>query len=148
MYEVDGFFVDPLYDGKLQQNWLFFFGGINDINAGVSGTVTYGRLTNYVAARKAAQPWKVVVSTIQSDTTAPAAIAIYNALMRTNGGGWDVLTDPGLNSPIETRFNNPQNTNYFAADGMHFNNVGYGILAGYFAQTINVPHRTTGFFGP
>ena len=52
MYDIDTNFVDTLYDGRLQQNWLFFLGGVNDIGSGVSGAVTFGRLTNYVAARK------------------------------------------------------------------------------------------------
>src|SRR6185503_17435358 len=61
MADVDGNFIDPLYDSSLQQNWLLLYAGINDIHSdGVSGTVVFNRLTNYVAARKAAHPWRIV----------------------------------------------------------------------------------------
>jgi lysophospholipase L1-like esterase len=150
MYAVDGNFVDPLYDESLQQNWLLFFGGPNDIANGISATSTYGRLTNYVAARKAACGWNVVVCTVQArnDSSLILSNAIYNACIRTNAGGWDAYVDPGLNSPIETRLNNPLDTNYFSPDGLHLNNAGYGVMADHFGQIVNVPHRTTGYFGP
>jgi hypothetical protein len=56
--------------------------------------------------------------------------------------------DPGLNSPIETRLNDYTNTNYFYSDGLHLINAGYAVFADHFGQIVNVPHRTTGFFGP
>jgi lysophospholipase L1-like esterase len=74
--------------------------------------------------------------------------AVYNSCIRTNTGGWYGYVDPGLNSPVETRLNNPADTNYFAPDGLHLNNAGYGVMADHFGQVVNVPHRTTGYFGP
>ena len=150
MYDIDTNFVDTLYDGRLQQNWLFFLGGVNDIRSGVSAPATYGRLTNYVAARKMARPWTVVVSTIQAinDDSINPVIAAYNSCIRTNIGNWDGMVDPGYNSPIETRLNNALNTNYYYSDGLHLVNAGYQVLVQHFEQKINVPHRTTGFFGP
>jgi len=149
MYGSDTNFVDSLYDSKFQENWLFVIAGINDINTGgLNGVQTYGRLTNYVAARKAVRPWKVVVSTIQSDTLQPATNADYNLRIRSQPGGWDRYVDPGVNSPIETRLNNPADPKYFAGDGVHLTNLGYGVLAEHFGQVINVPRRSMGFFGP
>ena len=151
MYDIDTNFVDTLYDGKLQQNWLFFFGGVNDIGSGLSGAVTFGRLTNYVAARHAVRPWTIIVSTVQAvanDSARNSRNADYNSCIRTNIGNWDGMVDPGLNSLIETRLNNPYDTNYFYTDGLHLVNAGYQVLAQHFGQKINVPHRTTGFFGP
>jgi lysophospholipase L1-like esterase len=148
MYVIDGNFVDPLYETNLQQNWLFFFGGVNDINNGINPLGTYARLTNYVASRKAARPWQVCVSTVHSDTVNPGSNAMFNAYIRTNSGGWDRYIDPGVNSPIETRLNHPTNLTYFATDGLHLVNAGYGVLADHFGQIINVPHRSTGFLGP
>jgi lysophospholipase L1-like esterase len=150
MYAVDSNFVDPLYDESLQQNWLFVFGGPNDIANGVSALGTYGRLTNYVAARKATHSWNVVVSTLQArnSTSLSQSNAIFNACIRANAGGWDNYVDPGLNSPIETRLNNYADTNYFSSDGLHLNNGGYGVMADHFGQIVNVPRRTTGYFGP
>lgn len=149
MYGSDANFVDTLFDPKLQENWLFVIAGINDINTGgLNGAATYGRLTNYVAARKAAKPWKVVVSTIQSDTLQPATNADYNLRIRSLPGPWDRYVDPGVNSPIETRLNNPSDPKYFGGDGVHLTNLGYGVLAQHFGQVINVPRRATGFFGP
>jgi lysophospholipase L1-like esterase len=150
MYAVDSYFVDPLYDESLQQNWLFVFGGPNDIANGASAVGTYGRLTNYVAARKANHSWNVVVSTIQArnSTTLNESNAVFNACIRTYPGGWDGYVDPGLNSPVETRLNNYADTNYFSPDGLHLNNAGYGVLADHFGQIVNVPRRSTGNFGP
>jgi lysophospholipase L1-like esterase len=152
MYVIDGNFVDPLYDGTLQQNWLLFFGGVNDMNSdNLTGALTYGRLTNYVAARKAARPWTVIVSTVQATIQSsghPEKNAQYNSCIRTNAGGWDGYVDPGLNSPIETRLDDYTNTNYFDSDGLHLINAGYAVFADHFGQIVNVPHRTTGFFGP
>lgn len=149
MYDIDGNYVDTLFDGGLQRNWLFMLAGLNDVyTGGQTGFSTWQRLTNYVAARKAAHPWTVVVSTLQADIVAPAGNADYNACIRTNGGPWDALVDPGVNSPVETRLSNPNNTTYFYSDGVHLSNLGYGVLADHFGQIVNVPHRTTGFFGP
>ncbi len=149
MYDLDGNFVDPLYDAQLEQNWLLFFGGINDLNSdGISGLTAYGRLTNYVAARKAAHPWTVVVGTITPSIQDQVRKAEYNSCIRTNAGGWDRFVDPGYNSPVETRLNNYSDTNYFAPDGLHLSNAGYGVLADHFGPVVNVPQRTTGFFGP
>lgn len=152
MYAIDGNFVDPLYDGTLQQNWLLFFGGVNDMNSdGLTGAATCGRLTNYVAARKAAHPWKVIACTVQATIQSsghPEKNAQYNSCIRTNAGGWDGFVDPGLNSPVETRLNDYSNTNYFDSDGLHLINAGYGVFADHLGQVVNVPHRTTGFFGP
>jgi lysophospholipase L1-like esterase len=149
MYATDSTFVDTLYDPRLEQNWLFVIAGINDIHTGgLNGAATYGRFTNYVAARKAGQPWKVIVSTVQSDTFEPAINADYNLRLRSQPGGWDRFIDPGLNSPIETRLNNPSDPKYFIGDGVHLTNLGYTVLADHLAQVINVPHRAAGFFGP
>jgi lysophospholipase L1-like esterase len=149
MYEWDTAYIDTLYDAKLEQNWLFVIAGINDIHSGgLNGAATYGRLTNYVAARKAARPWKAAVSTIQNTVLEPATNADYNARIRAQPGGWDRLVDPGVNSPIETRLNNPNDSRYFASDGVHLTNLGYSVLADHFAQVINLPRRGTGFFGP
>lgn len=148
MYDQDGSFVDLLFNDKLQENWLFVLGGINDINAGLSGRATWERLTNYVTTRKAAHPWTVVVCTIQNDVLEPTTNADYNACIRTNGGPWDRFVDPGLNSPIESRLNDPHNTNYFISDGVHLTNLGYSVMADHFGQIVNVPHRATGSFGP
>jgi hypothetical protein len=156
MYVIDGNFVDPLYDGTRQQNWLLFFGGVNDMNnGGPPGDVVYGRLTNYVAARKAARPWKVIVSTVHATSQSdghPEMNALFNACIRTNVGGWDGFVDPGLNSPIETRLNDYANTNYYyysgTDTGLHLINAGYSVFADHFGQIVNVPHRTTGFFAP
>jgi hypothetical protein len=134
----------------LQQNWLFFFGGQNDIVNGAGAWATYGRLTNYVAARKAARPWNLVISTAQArnDTSLLLVDAGFNNCIRTNAGGWDGYVDPGYQSPIETRLNNPYDSNYFSSDNLHLTNGGYGVLADHFGQIVNVPHRTTGSFGP
>jgi hypothetical protein len=155
MYAVDGHFVDALYDTNLQQNYLFFFGGANDVRSGgVSPIDTYTRLTNYVAARKAAHPWRVVSSTIHAIYGITNISASYNDCIRTNGGPWDRLVDPGMNSPIETRLNNPTDTNYYfypgvsGDQGIHLINAGYGVLATHFGQAIDVQHRSTGFMAP
>ncbi len=148
MFNVDGTFVDLLYDASLEQNWLFFWGGVNDMGQGLAGAATYGRLTNYVAARKAAHPWQVIVSTVQSRSGHDAQHAELNSCVRTNAGGWDAFVDPGLNSPIETRLNNSANTNYFYTDQLHLINAGQSVIADHFGQTVNVPHRATGFFSP
>jgi lysophospholipase L1-like esterase len=149
MYGWDGTYVDTLYDSTLQQNWLFMIAGINDIDAGgLSGAATYGRLTNYVAARKASRPWKMAVSTVQNTILQPVTDADYNARIRSQPGGWDRLVDPGVNSPIETRLNNAANPTYFGPDGVHLTNLGYAVLAEHFGHVINLPHRSTGFFGP
>jgi len=148
MYSQDATMVDLLFNPVLPENWLFFLGGLDDINAGVSGRATWQRLTNYVATRKAVHPWKVVVSTIQNDVLEPTINAAYDACIRTNGGPWDRMVDPGVNSPIETRLDNPTNTTYFSSDGVHLTNAGYQVLADHFGQIINVPRRSTGFFGP
>jgi len=152
MYVLDGNFVDPLYDGTLQQNWLLFFGGVNDMNSdNLTGAATYGRLTNYVAARKAAHPWTFIACTVHATSQAsghPEKNAQYNAYIRTNAGGWDRYVDPGLNSPVETRLNDYTNTNYYYSDGLHLINAGYAVFADHFGQIVNVPHRTTGFFDP
>ncbi|HSU53389.1 MAG TPA: SGNH/GDSL hydrolase family protein [Candidatus Dormibacteraeota bacterium] len=149
MYAFDPGYIDTLYDAALDQNWLFVIAGINDIlSSGLNGTATYGRLTNYVAARHAARPWKIVVSTVQSDAPAPATNADYNAQIRLKPGGWDRIIDPGAGSPIETRLSNFADTRYFNTDGIHLTNLGYSVLADHLAQIINVPRRTTGSFGP
>ena len=154
MTSKDASFVDPLYDPALEQNWLLYFGGVNDINGdGMSGVATYGRLTNYVAVRKAAHPWRVIVSTVQNTTVAPSNVyAAFNSCIRTNAGGWDGYVDPGFGSPIETRLNNPANTNYFywqgADAGLHLVNAGYTVIADHFGQIVNVPRRASGTFGP
>jgi hypothetical protein len=149
MYVMDPTFVDSLYDPGLEQNWLLFFGGANDINSdGIAGTTCYGRLTNYVAARKSSHPWTVVVSTIHPSVQDSVRKAEYNSCIRTNAGGWDNYADPGYLSPVETRLNNFNNTNYFYSDQLHLINAGQSVLADHLGQVINVPHRTTGFFGP
>lgn len=149
LYALDSGMVDTLYNGLLQKNWLFVLAGINDINTDhVSGHATWQRLTNYVVARKSAQPWTVIVSTIQSDVLEPLTNGDYNACIRTNGGPWDGLVDPGLNSPTETRLDNPTNTTYFISDGVHLTNLGYKVIADHFGQIVNVPRRTTGAFWP
>ncbi len=148
MYDVDPNFVDLLYDSTKQENWLFFFAGVNDLSQGVSGRATYDRLTNYVAARKAAYPWQVVVSTVHATQNHTLSNADFNACLRTNAGNWERLVDPGLNSPIEARLNDWTDTNYFYSDGLHLINAGQTVLAEHFGQIINVPHRTTGYFGP
>lgn len=150
MYQTDGNFVDPLYDPSLQQNWIFFFGGVNDMGAGVSATSAFGRLTNYIAARKAAHPWKFYPTTVQARTAAALnqSNMVFNACIRTNVANWAGFIDPGLNSPIETRLNNPTNLTYYFTDGLHLTNAGYGVFADHFGQIINVPHRSTGFLAP
>lgn len=149
MYIMDTNFVDSVYDPKLEQNWLFFWGGVNDINSdGTSGLATYGRLTNYVAARKAAHPWKVIVSTVQPSVQDVVKKAEFNGLIRTNGGNWDGFIDPGYQSPVETRLNSFTNYTYFYTDQLHLTNAGAGVVADHYSQVINVPHRTTGFLGP
>ena len=149
LYTTDPTTVDPLYDGSLQKNWLFVLAGIDDIYYdGLSGHATWQRLTNYVAARKAAHPWTVVVSTIQSDGTEPLINGDFNACIRANGGPWDAFVDPGLNSPTESRLNNPGDTNYFYSDEIHLINAGYSVIAVHFAPIVNVPRRSTGSFWP
>jgi lysophospholipase L1-like esterase len=157
MFDTDTNFVDTLYDGNLQQNWLFFLGGLNDIGGlypngtNLAAAVTFGRLTNYLAARKAVRPWTVVVSTVQgiaNNDARNAANIAYNSCIRTLPGNWDYLVDPGINSPIESRLNNPYNLNIYWVDGLHLTNAGYEVLVEHFQQKINVPHRTTGFLGP
>ena len=149
MFDIDGNYVDSLFNGQLQRNWLFVMSGLNDVySGGQTGFTTWQRLTNYVAARKAAHPWKVVVCTLQADSVSLAGNSDLNACIRTNGGPWDAYVDPGVNSPIETRLDNPYDTNYFYSDAIHLTNLGYGVLADHFGQIVNVPHRTTGFFGP
>jgi lysophospholipase L1-like esterase len=149
MFDLDGNFVDPLYDPSLQENWLLFYGGINDINSdGIGGVATFGRLTNYVAARKAAHPWRVVVGTITPSIQDQVHKAEYNDCIRTNAGGWSSFVDPGYNSPVESRLNNYTDPNYFDPDELHLNNNGYSVLADHFSAIVNVPHRTTGVFGP
>jgi len=149
MYSLDNVYVDALYDPKYQPNWLFIIAGINDMNTdGINGAQTYSRLTNYIAARKTALPWNLVVSTIQADTLQPATNVDYNMRIRTMPGGWDKLVDPGVGSPIETRLSNPLDFRYFSGDGVHLNNAGYSVLADHFGQVVNLPHRTTGHVGP
>lgn len=158
MFETDTNFVDTLYDGTLKQNWLFFLGGLNDIGSfytsgsNIAAMVTYGRLTNYVAARKAVRPWTVVVSTVQGigdNDARNSANAAFNSRLRTHPGNWDYLVDPGINSPVESRLNNPYNLNYYyAVDLLHLTNAGYEVLVEHFQAKINVPHRTTGSFWP
>jgi len=91
-------------------------------------------------------------------TTALADLLMHEDRLRALGNrarevatsdlGWDRYVDPGVNSPIETRLNNPADPKYFAGDGVHLTNLGYGVLAEHFGQVINVPRRSMGFFGP
>lgn len=151
MYVMDPNFVDTLFDPALDQNWLFFWGGVNDINSdGINGQTAFNRLTNYVAARKAAHPWRVVVSTVQPSIQDSVKKGEFNACIRTNAStaNYDGYVDPGYQSPIETRLNSFTDTNYFFTDQLHLINAGQGVIADHIGQVINVPHRTTGFFGP
>jgi lysophospholipase L1-like esterase len=149
MINQDFNFVDPLYDPKLERNWLLFYAGINDINSdGISGLACYGRLTNYVAARKAAHPWTVIVGTITPSIQDQVRKGEFNFCIRTNVGNYEGYVDPGYLSPVETRLNDYTDLTYYTSDGLHLNNTGYSVIADHFGSVVNVPHRTTGNFGP
>lgn len=133
LYGSDGTFVDPLFSASVATNWLFVMAGVNDLNLDTqSGQNVYGRLTNYCAARKAAKSWKIIVSTIANNSSSPVEDANYNAAIRAQYQGyWDGVSDPGNNSPTESRLNDYTDTTYFA-DQLHLTAAGYTVIRDHF----------------
>lgn len=140
MYLTHATYVDDYYSTRYGTNWISFKGGINDLNSdGVSATVCFQRLTNYVVARTSAHPWRIIVSTI-ADSEAGAAdtniYGAYNVAIR-GGGPWHVTADPGLHSAFETRFNQGSDTTWFS-DGIHPNNRGAVVLANHVSHALGI----------
>lgn len=151
-YSNDWWFVDtyftnnPCAGSANPSKYLFVKGGVNDIfTDSVTGQVTEQRLTNYCAQRPSGV--KIIVATIANASRSPAENTNYNAAIRANKDGWwYAVSDSGCGSPVEPRLNNYADRNYFAADALHLQSSGAGVVCDHFQQFVNLPRRQTGFW--
>lgn len=125
--------LDPLYSTARPFNVVVLWGGVNDwAGGGRTGAQCYADVVTYTAARVAVG-WKVVVLTnIAANATGPQETERldFNARLRANSSGAAyTLADPAG----DARFQNINDTTYYAADKVHLTTLGYSIIASTFA---------------
>ena len=153
--DVDGAFVA----GKL--NILFAWEGTNDVElTALTGLQAASDMTDYIAARKAAHPWVVILLTTlprqKSGQTQPQIVAAnaeldsYNAYLLANYvsmGATAVVDVRQIGSPFRftdyttASFDAVAPTYYSAAESSgsytHLRDAGYVVIAGYCAAALN-----------
>jgi len=124
------------------KNILLLWIGLNDVAAVGSGLTAYNALKPYVTARIAAG-WKVFVFNILKATAAAkgadfeAERVIFNNLLNT-----DLASNKAIivNVAGIAQFNDPSDTDYFNADGLHLTDLGRWHIADYFAGLIQASY--------
>ncbi len=132
--------LDPLYDSTKRQNIVVICGGTNDLYAGATPASVYANLEAYCAARRTAG-WKVVVTTILPRSASDSFESNRQTLNASIRANWGTFADGLADIAADSRIGAPganANLAYFAADGTHPNNAGYGILAGIVAGAVGL----------
>lgn len=120
--------VDPFYSGSYTKNICVAWGGTNDMTTGgASAADTYDQAKTYWAARRLAG-WKVIAITMLPNISEPKRTD-FNNLVRSDSSLYDALADVET-IPAIGATGAASDTTYFAADGLHMNEVGYALLAG------------------
>lgn len=134
--------VDPLYSSSNAGNWCVMWEGTNDIFFDASSATAYANIVDYCEDRRAAG-YKVAVGTIMPRGNWPGASTIpgdaaakeaefevrraaVNADIRAN---WSSFADAIVDIAADDRFDDYNDTTYFAADKVHLNDTGYGVVA-------------------
>jgi len=132
--------LDPLYDSTKTQNVVVLCGGTNDLSEGATPASVYANLQAYCAARRSAG-WKVVVTTILPRSASDPFESNRQALNASIRANWGTFADGLADIAADSRIGAPganANQEYFAADGTHPNNAGYGVLAGIVAGAVGL----------
>jgi len=124
--------IDPLFESGALENILVIWGGANDIAQSASAVTTHGRLDTYCTARQAAG-WTVICVTITKGDTVDDEVRVdTNVLTRAD---WFDFADGIADPTMDARLQDTEDETYFS-DGIHFTEVGYGIIAANVAATI------------
>lgn len=141
-------------------NFLGFWGATNTLNFATTVATACAQVAQYISARQALHPWKVILVTelprrnqgaTQEQTDAlNAKLNEYNAYIRANfkamgavavvdvrqaGGPWDMP-----NYTTET-FTDSVRAPYWAAEGLknvHINNAGHALVAGWASKQLRM----------
>lgn len=122
-----------LYDPNKTRNILAFLGGTNDIIQGASAATIQTRLQTYWQAA-VATGFRVIAHTIMPTTSWSSGGALD--VIRTTVNSWILANAVSLGCTAvvdlaaNANLSDPTNPTYFAADGTHLTDTGYGILAG------------------
>jgi len=123
--------VDPLYMSTgVEKSVVVIWAGTNDIAAFSRTDVeTYNDIASYCSGRQTVG-FKVVVLTILPRTDATAGEEAYrvscNTMIRTN---WATFADALVDVAADTRLDDFNDANYYAADKIHLVDGGYAVVA-------------------
>lgn len=127
--------VDPVLDSSQASQINVIWAGTNDMAQGTSGATTFGRLSNYCAARYAAGWDKIAVMTILPRSNAGIADGFeaqrqaFNTLVRENYASIaDALIDVAADGRIGDE-GDELDTTYYNDDRVHLNTTGQSIVA-------------------
>lgn len=122
--------LDAFYNPAMSNRFVMQM-GVNNMLNGDTATTIYTDLTNYLAARQTSHPnWYLLPVTLaNTGSGTPSVITNYNNMIRagTNDGIYTHISDPGWQSPVETRLDDASNPTYFFTDGLHLVNAGYAV---------------------
>lgn len=124
--------VTARFSGFSGRKIVLLWGGANDWGANATGATIWQRYQDYVTALKAANPGVIVIGFtlvkikdgINPNCDEPERSAFNTALLNSSGVV-DYVVDGGAAPELQ----DPTDTTYWNADGVHLNNAGCGVLA-------------------